>query len=194
MHPDSGQTTCKTLNVGLVTSYGRCFILSYYMYTLKVGTQARLLATQSRKLPWRAPLLKQSLPPSLPQELQLEPTLNGFEKLLCAFQNTQATSTAVLCRSAAAPTLLYVCRKHRQSWFYLRALDPRKILGLCVPQLRQVVGGQITQEVSKRVFGRRSCVVSIRRGRSLLLSSLGSLVAFSFVLGVTAAHCEIGSE
>ena len=115
MHPDSGQTTCKTLNVGLVTSYGRCFILSCYMYTLKVGTQARLLATQSRKLPWLAPLLKQSLPPSLPQELQLEPTLNGFEKLLCAFQNTQATSTAVLCRSAAAPTLLYICMQKTQT-------------------------------------------------------------------------------
>ena len=77
------------------------------MCILKVGTQARLLATQSRKLPWLAPLLKQSLPPSLPQELQLAPTLNGFEKLLGAFQNTQATSIEVLCRSAGAPILLY---------------------------------------------------------------------------------------
>jgi len=85
-------------------------------------------------------------------------------------------------------------RKHKKSRFYLGNLNPLVILGLCVPQLRQIVGREVTQEISKRVFGFRSCVVSVSRRGFLLISSFHSLVAFSLVLGITAAHFEIGGE
>jgi len=84
-------------------------------------------------------------------------------------------------------------RKHKKSRFYLGNLNPLVILGLCVPQLRQIVGREVTQEVSKRVFGFRSCFVSVSR-RCFLLFSFHSLVAFSLVLGIAAAHFEIGGE
>ena len=63
-------------------------------------------------------------------------------------------------------------RKQKKSRFYLGKLNPLVILGLCVPQLRQVVGREVTQEVSKRVFGfRRSCIVVSVSGRGFLLFS-----------------------
>ena len=136
MHQDSGQTKFRTLHMeqvracdqlGQLQWVWRCLIFPCYIYRLKVGmgTQARLLAaTQCQKLPWLlAPLLKQSLPPSLPQELQLEPTLNRFEKLLGAIRCTQATSTAVLCRSAAdTPLVLLIVENTENSTFELSIL------------------------------------------------------------------------